>query len=310
MEPLSPKERPGSPIRAVLTFRDGRPLALGAILGHGTIAAMVSTDVSRKIDRLHETLAATGGVVVAYSGGTDSTLVAAVAARALGDRALAITAVSPSLPPGEADDARRVAAELGIAHRTVRTHEAERPAYLANGTDRCYHCKTELYDVLALVAEESDLRVVVSGANLDDLGDFRPGLTAAAEHGVRHPLVEVSMSKSDVREAARELAVPTWDKPASACLASRIPFGLTIKVEELSKVGRAERLLKELGFRQCRVRVHGDVARIEVDLADLPRLAEAGFRERAVRGLRALGYRYVTLDLEGFRSGSMNPEGS
>jgi uncharacterized protein len=237
-------------------------------------------------------------------------------ATAIGDKvsgmtgALAITAVSPSLPPGEADDARRVAAELGIAHRTVRTHEAERPAYLANGTDRCYHCKTELYDVLARVAEESDLGVVVSGANLDDLGDFRPGLTAAAEHGVRHPLVEVAMSKSDVREAARELAIPTWDKPASACLASRIPFGVTIKVEELSKVGRAERLLKELGFRQCRVRVHGDVARIEVDLADLPRLAEPGARERAVHGLRALGYRYVALDLEGFRSGSMNPEGS
>jgi uncharacterized protein len=269
---------------------------------------MSTTSTSHKLDRLHETLAATGGVVVAYSGGTDSTLVAAVAARALGDRALAITAVSPSLPPGEADEARRVAGELGIAHRTVRTHEAERPAYLANGTDRCYHCKTELYDVLARVAEESDFPVVVSGANLDDLGDFRPGLAAAGEHGVRHPLVEVAMSKSDVREAARELAIPTWDKPASACLASRIPFGVTINVEELSKVGRAEHVLKELGFRQCRVRVHGDVARIEVELGDLPRLAEPGIRERAVRGLRELGYRYVALDLEGFRSGSMNPD--
>jgi uncharacterized protein len=271
---------------------------------------MATTEVTRKLDRLHEVLASTGGVVVAYSGGIDSTLVAAVAARALGDRALAITAVSPSLPPGEADQARRVAGELGIVHRTVRTHEAERPAYLANGTDRCYHCKTELYDVLARVAEEDDFPVVVSGANLDDLGDFRPGLAAAAEHGVRHPLVEVAMSKSDVREASRELAIPTWDKPASACLASRIPFGVTIKVEELSKVGRAERLLKDLGFRQCRVRVHDDVARIEVDVADVARLAEPGIREKAVEGLRSLGYRYVTLDLEGFRSGSMNPEPS
>lgn len=268
---------------------------------------MVTSARTRKLERLHETLAATGGVVVAYSGGTDSTLVAAVAARALGDRALAITAISPSLPPGEADDARRVAAQLGIAHRTVRTHEAERPAYLANGTDRCYHCKTELYDVLARIAEESDFAVVASGANLDDLADFRPGLVAAAEHGVRHPLIEVAMSKSDVREAARELAIPTWDKPASACLASRIPFGVTIKVEELSKVGRAEHVLKEIGFRQCRVRVHGDVARIEVDLAEIPRLAEPGVRRRVVQGLRELGYRYVTLDLEGFRSGSMNP---
>ena len=269
---------------------------------------MVSTDVSRKLDRLHEIMASTCGAVVAYSGGTDSTLVAAVAVRALGARALAVTAVSPSLPPGEAEEAGRVAGELGISHRTVRTREAERPAYLANGTDRCYHCKTELYDVLARVAEETDFPVVVSGANLDDLGDFRPGLAAAEEHGVRHPLVEARKTKSDVREAAHQLAIPTWNKPASACLASRIPFGVTITVEELSKVGRAERLLKDLGFRQCRVRVHGDVVRIEVEEADIGRLAVPDVRAMIVQGIRALGYRYVSLDLEGFRSGSMNPE--
>lgn len=269
---------------------------------------MVTTDVARKLDRLHEILASTGGAVVAYSGGTDSTLVAAVAARALGDRTIAVTAVSPSLPPGEAEEAGRVAEVLGIPHRTVRTREAENPVYLANGTDRCYHCKTELYDVLARVAEETDFPVVVSGANLDDLGDFRPGLAAAAEHGVRHPLVEAEMTKSDVREAAHQLAIPTWDKPASACLASRIPFGVTITVEELSKVGRAERLLKDLGFGQCRVRVHGDVARIEVDAADILHLAQADVRVKVVEGIRALGYRYVSVDLEGFRSGSMNPE--
>ena len=271
---------------------------------------MVTTEVGRKLERLHEAISATEGVVVAYSGGIDSTVVAAVAARALGDRAIAVTAVSPSLPPGEASDARQLAARLGIRHRIVRTHEAERPDYLANGLDRCYHCKTELYDVLARVAEEGDFPVVVSGANLDDLGDFRPGLTAAAEHGVRHPLIETGMTKSDVREAARELAIPTWDKPASACLASRIPFGVTITVEELSKVGRAERAVKDLGFRQCRVRVHGDVARIEVEAADVARLAEPDVRERVIEALRALGYRYVTVDLEGFRSGSMNPEQS
>jgi pyridinium-3,5-biscarboxylic acid mononucleotide sulfurtransferase len=264
--------------------------------------------LATKVDRLHRLLGETGGAVVAFSGGTDSALVAAVAARALGDRTVAVTAVSPSLPPGEAEDARRTAAVLGIRHRTVRTREAEDPSYLANGTDRCYHCKTELYDVLATVAAQGDFPVVVSGANLDDLGDFRPGLRAAAEHGVRHPLIEAEMSKREVREAARELGVPTWDKPASACLSSRIEFGVTITVEELSKVGRAERVLKDLGFRQCRVRVHSsDLVRVEVEADEVARLAEAGVRQEVVTGLKALGWRFVTLDLEGFRSGSMNP---
>src|SRR4051794_14660528 len=271
---------------------------------------MAATTTSVKLERLHEVLASTGGAVVAFSGGTDSALVAAVAARALGDRAVAVTAVSPSLPPGELQEARTVAATVGIRHRAVRTHEVEREAYLANGTDRCYHCKTELYGVLERVAAEESLPVVVSGANLDDLGDWRPGLRAAAEHEVRHPLVEAGFTKADVREAARELGVPTWDKPASACLSSRIEHGVRITVEELSRVGRAERALKDLGFRQVRVRVHGDVARVEVEPADLARLASDGVRERVVEALKALGYRYVTLDLEGFRSGSMNPPGT
>jgi uncharacterized protein len=263
--------------------------------------------LAHKLDELHDWFRPLDGVVVAYSGGTDSTLVAAVAARALGGRALAVTAVSPSLPPGEAEEARSVAEGLGIRHRTVRTREAERPEYLANGTDRCYHCKTELFDVLGSVARAGGASTVVSGANLDDLGDFRPGLRAAEEHGVRHPLVEVGFTKAQVREAARALGVPTWDKPASACLSSRIAFGVRISVEELSKVGRAERVLKDLGFRQCRVRVHGDLVRIEVETADLPRLAEPGVRERVSEALLGLGYRYVTVDLQGFRSGSMNP---
>jgi uncharacterized protein len=263
--------------------------------------------IDSKLDALQAWFAPLDGVVVAYSGGTDSTLVAAVGSRALGDRALAVTAVSPSLPPGEADEARSVARRLGIRHRTVRTHETERPEYLANGTDRCYHCKTELYDVLAAVAAGAGARTVVSGANVDDLGDFRPGLRAAEEHGVRHPLVELGMSKADVREAARALGIPTWDKPASACLSSRMAFGVTITVDELSKVGRAERVLKDLGFRQCRVRVHGDLVRIEVEPSELARLAEPGVRDQVTSAVTALGYRYVTLDLEGFRSGSMNP---
>jgi uncharacterized protein len=271
---------------------------------------MVATSTTVKLERLHEVLASTGGAVVAFSGGTDSALVAAVAARALGDRALAVTAVSPSLPPGELREARSVAREVGIRHRAVRTHEVEREAYLANGADRCYHCKTELYDVLRVVAAEEALPVVVSGANVDDLGDWRPGLTAAAEHEVRHPLVEAGFTKAEVREAARELGVPTWDKPASACLSSRIEHGVRITVEDLSKVGRAERALKDLGFRQVRVRVHGDVARVEVEQGDLERLVAPETRARVVAALRGLGYRYVTMDLEGFRSGSMNPPGT
>jgi uncharacterized protein len=268
---------------------------------------MVATGPFVKLERLHAVVASTGGAVVAFSGGTDSALVAAVAALALGPRALAVTAVSPSLPPGELREARRVAEAVGIRHRSVRTHEVENESYLANGADRCYHCKTELYGVLERVAAAEALPTVLSGANVDDLGDWRPGLRAAAEHAVRHPLVEAGFTKTEVREAARELGVPTWDKPASACLSSRIEHGVRITVEDLTRVGRAERALKELGFRQVRVRVHGEVARVEVDAADLERLAQPAVRERAVQALRDLGFRYVTMDLEGFRSGSMNP---
>jgi len=249
-------------------------------------------------------------VVIGYSGGVDSSLVAASAARTLGERGLAVTAASPSVPPEELDAARRLAAEIGVRHIVVGTREAEREAYLANGFDRCYHCKEELYTVLERIAADEEFAWVASGTNVDDLGDHRPGLVAAHEHGVRHPLVEASMTKQDVRDAARALRLPVWDKPASACLSSRIAFGQRITVGELTRVGRAERLLKELGFRQVRVRVHGDLARVEVDLPDLYRLAEPGVRERVVEELRSLGYRYVTLDLEGFRSGSMNPGSS
>jgi uncharacterized protein len=271
---------------------------------------MVVSEVSTKIDSLLEVLGAAGGVVVAFSGGTDSSLVAAAAHRALGARAVAVTAVSPSLAPGEAEGASAVARAVGIRHRTVRTHEAEDPAYLANGVDRCYRCKTELYDVLTAVARDGEFPLVVSGANVDDLREFRPGLRAAAEHGIRHPLVEVGMTKRDVREAARTLGVPNWDKPASACLSSRIRFGVRITVEELSKVGRAERVVKDLGFRQCRVRVHdAELVRVEVEAGEVERLARPEIREAVVRALQDLGWRYVTLDLEGFRSGSMNPRG-
>jgi uncharacterized protein len=262
--------------------------------------------ISSKAQTLEATVAGMGSVLVAYSGGADSALVAAVAARTLGDRALAVTAVSPSLAPGELEAARTTAREIGIRHRSVRTHEVDLEPYRANGLDRCYHCKSELYDVLAGVARREGFESVASGANADDLGDFRPGLRAAAERGIRHPLVEAGLGKDDVREISRALGIPTWNKPASACLSSRFAFGVRIGVEELSKVGRAERAIKDLGFAQVRVRVHGDVARVEVEAQDIERLV--AHRSAVVASLRELGYRFVTLDLEGFRSGSMNPQ--
>lgn len=245
-----------------------------------------------------------GSVLVACSGGVDSVLLAAVAARVLGDKAVAATAVSPSLASGELDDARAAAQAAGIRHIEVPTHELESPAYAANAPDRCFHCKDTAYTTFTALAAREKIAVIVDGTNADDHGDFRPGRRAAKNHGVRSPLAEAGMTKQDIRAWARELGLAVWDKPAAACLSSRVPYGSPVTMEKLTRIDQAESALKALGFRQCRVRDHDGVARIEVEPALLPRLLET--RVQVAKAVKDAGFAYVSLDLEGFRSGSMN----
>jgi len=261
-----------------------------------------------KLATLRAELDALGRVVVAFSGGADSAFLAAVAHEVLGRQsAHAVTAVSPSLAGEELDDCAALADEWGLRWSAVETDEMARAAYRRNDLDRCFHCKAELMDVLAPVAEAEAAHIVL-GVNLDDvdpaLGDHRPGQRAATEAGASFPLVTALFTKAEVRAASRQLGLRTWDKPAAACLASRVPYGTEVSVAVLSRVERAEAVLRELGFTQVRVRHYEDAARIEVDLADLARVLAA--REAIVDGVRSAGYRYVTLDLEGFRSGNLN----
>jgi pyridinium-3,5-biscarboxylic acid mononucleotide sulfurtransferase len=258
-----------------------------------------------KRERLRHELEAAGGVMVAFSGGADSTFLLAAAAEALGDRAVAATGVSPSLADHELTDARLLAGELGVRHVVVATHELQRPGYTANSPDRCYFCKSELFDLLVPLAQIEGLALAV-GTNTDDLGDWRPGQRAAKEHGVLTPLVAAGFTKAEVREASRRMGLRTADKPAAACLASRVAYGVQVTSHRLSRVERAEALLRSFGLPQLRVRDHGDLARIEVPLNALGMLVEPGRRGQLVAHLHELGFSYVTLDLEGFRSGSMN----
>lgn len=263
-------------------------------------------EIKTKLEALKRLLAETSGLVVAYSGGVDSTLLLKVAHDVLGARALAVTASSETYPDHEIKEAVCLARQLGIRLREIHTEELEQEEFASNPPERCYFCKHELFGKLLEIAQEEGLPVVADGANVDDAEDFRPGRRAAAELGVRSPLREAGLTKEDIRELSRDLGLPTWDKPSFACLASRFPYGDRITREELLKVRAAEQVLRDLGLRQFRVRNHGHLARLEVEPDEIARLAEPERRARLVAEFQRLGYHYVTLDLEGYRTGSMN----
>jgi pyridinium-3,5-biscarboxylic acid mononucleotide sulfurtransferase len=265
------------------------------------------SELTAKRDRLLELIRGYGTCAVAFSGGIDSTVVAKAAQLALGEKAVAVTGTSASLAAGELEEARELARHIGIRHDVIATDEFSNPNYLRNDPDRCYHCKTELYTRIDGMAERLNVAVVLNGANLDDLGDYRPGMQAAGEHRVASPLVDSGFHKTDVRALAALWGLPTWDKPATPCLSSRVAYGEEVTPERLAMIDQAEQFLREQGLRTLRVRYHkGDLARLEVPLDALAKFCEPTLRSALLAHLKSLGFKYVTLDLEGFRSGSLN----
>jgi uncharacterized protein len=266
----------------------------------------MSHALSAKFARLRETFAAMSDVIVAFSGGVDSSFVLKLAHDTLGDRVLALTTTSPTMPEQDKLSAIAIAGQIGARHLIVESNELEIPGYAGNPLNRCYLCKHNLFTVCEAKARELRIDIIVDGLNLDDLHDYRPGIKAAAELRVRHPLVEAELTKAEIRELSRDLGLATWDRPASPCLSSRFPYGTTITEEGLRKVERGEQFLHRLGFAVARVRYHGDVARLEVEAREIPRLLAPETRDLVDTELKRIGFRFVTVDLKGFRSGSLN----
>jgi uncharacterized protein len=245
-------------------------------------------------------------VLVAYSGGVDSSYLALIATQELGENAVCITGLSPSVSQIQREEALKIAADFKFNHQIIETDELENPLYQANPINRCYHCKTELYGKLESIARKEKIEFVLDGANTDDVGDYRPGRTAASEKNVRSPLIEIGLSKNEIRELSRKHALPTWEKPSSPCLSSRIAYGVPVTIERLSKVERGEEILREMGFREFRVRVHDELVRLEIAPNELKRALDLNITEKLAEKFRNLGFKYVTLDLHGYRSGAMN----
>ena len=267
---------------------------------------MPASDATTGLARLRAVFAGVDSALIAFSGGTDSTLVFRVAHDVLGDRCVGLTTRSPSTPAHDRQAAAAGAATIGARHLWIDTNELDDPRYAANPVNRCFFCKTNLFEICERERRRLELAVVMDGANLDDLGDYRPGLEAAARHAVRHPLVEASLTKGDVRALSRQLGLASWDRPASPCLSSRVPYGTPIDAALLARIDVAEQYLRTLGFGELRVRAHGALARIEVRLDELPRLLDEALRATVTGRLRALGFAEVTVDPRGFRSGSLN----